>query len=364
MKLVFVHISGLGERESVADQLEVTAAFLDPRYTPILTDAPLPRQGYTPPPLPSLSSILNPNAERRGEYEEGGEGVDGGGGGNDGAGEGDGSGEGREEGGRIAKNQNQEGPGVFQEPSVKHHPGGRPSHQSETRTHYRLGSGQHPSEAMLGDIPPDNYYFQSFKSVYPVYPDSSSPEFSDGPTDRFSGHQLHPPVDPSHTSTRLPNHGQTSNHYSHSDSNGASSNDPSSSHHHSGSHDYPPRYRYQSKPNYPPNQNYPYTLNSHNYPPKHHPPPSPHFNPEDILHTRPDHSYQKLPKPPGMAEVRELVTVVIDGCSTSLGLTAGVARQARGAWDGVRVVVGVDEERRAEVEDVSHLPQLSIITVS
>ncbi|KAK4319450.1 hypothetical protein Pmani_009615 [Petrolisthes manimaculis] len=359
----------LGERESVAGQLEVTAALLDPRYTPLVTEAPLPQQGYIPPALPSLSSILNPNAARRDESE--GDGVGRGGGGGKGATEGgDGSGGGRDENeGDQSKDQNQGshvgtganqgeiGTGILQGSPAKYHPESSPSHQSETRTNNRLGTGQlnhhqsedwsnHPSGAMVGDLPTDNYYLQSFKSVYPVYPDRSSPDFFDGPTDKFPNHLVHPPEDPSHSSTHLPNHVPPSNHQS-----------PSRP------QDYPPNYRYPSKLNYQPNQNYPYNPNPQNYPPKHHPPPSPHLDHEDILHKRPDHSYQKLPKPPSITDVRELVTVIIDGCSTSPGLTSGVARQARGVWDGVRVVVGIDEERRAEVEDVSHLPQLSIITM-
>lgn len=59
-----------------------------------------------------------------------------------------------------------------------------------------------------------------------------------------------------------------------------------------------------------------------------------------------------------------LVTVLLDGCSSSPPYIVSVVRQARGLWPGVGIVVGVDEERLAEVSDVGHLSGVTFITVS
>ena len=57
------------------------------------------------------------------------------------------------------------------------------------------------------------------------------------------------------------------------------------------------------------------------------------------------------------------VTVLVDGCATPPNYLMGVVRQAVGAWAGVGVMVGVAEAHRAEVEDVSNLQGVELITV-
>lgn len=77
---------------------------------------------------------------------------------------------------------------------------------------------------------------------------------------------------------------------------------------------------------------------------------------------------------PGLADLEDLgddplpplpsqVTVIVDGCSSSPPHIVSVVRQARVMWPGVAVIVGLDEEKRGEVDDISHLSGVTLVTV-
>ncbi|XP_071519867.1 uncharacterized protein [Panulirus ornatus] len=65
------------------------------------------------------------------------------------------------------------------------------------------------------------------------------------------------------------------------------------------------------------------------------------------------------PLPPLLSQV----TVILDGCSSSPPHIVSVVRQARVMWPGVAVIVGLDEEKRGEVDDISHLSGVMLVTV-
>ncbi|XP_042221861.1 uncharacterized protein LOC121866310 [Homarus americanus] len=77
---------------------------------------------------------------------------------------------------------------------------------------------------------------------------------------------------------------------------------------------------------------------------------------------------------PGIAQLDDLgddplpplstqVTVLLDGCSSSPPYIVSVVRQARALWRNVGIIVGVDDEKRAEVDDISHLADVTFVTV-
>nr|XP_053637621.1 uncharacterized protein LOC128692491 [Cherax quadricarinatus] len=77
---------------------------------------------------------------------------------------------------------------------------------------------------------------------------------------------------------------------------------------------------------------------------------------------------------PGIADLEDLgsdplpplptqVTVILDGCSSSPPYITSVVRQARAAWPSISIVVSVEEEKQAEVEDISHLSGVTLATM-
>ncbi|XP_069180103.1 uncharacterized protein [Procambarus clarkii] len=77
---------------------------------------------------------------------------------------------------------------------------------------------------------------------------------------------------------------------------------------------------------------------------------------------------------PGIADLEDLgndslpplltkVTVILDGCSSSPPYIVSVVRQAKAAWPSVGIIVGVEEEKRAEVDDIGHLSGVTLVMV-
>lgn len=65
-----------------------------------------------------------------------------------------------------------------------------------------------------------------------------------------------------------------------------------------------------------------------------------------------------------LPSLKSQITVLVDGCGSSPAYTVSVVRQAVALWTGMAVIVGVDEEKRAEVDDISHHPGVNVLTVT
>ncbi|XP_045107634.1 uncharacterized protein LOC123502560 [Portunus trituberculatus] len=131
-----------------------------------------------------------------------------------------------------------------------------------------------------------------------------------------------------------------------------------------------PRYHHQGPPWSPPTITRPaFSPPPLNTPLKH--PRNLSGEPRDVYKGMGSHAVDWIPgrdelvglnsSPPLSLDVQ--VTVLVDGCATPPNYLVGVVRQAVGTWPGVGVVVGVAEAQRAEVEDVSGLPGVQLITV-
>ncbi|XP_068218944.1 uncharacterized protein [Palaemon carinicauda] len=64
-----------------------------------------------------------------------------------------------------------------------------------------------------------------------------------------------------------------------------------------------------------------------------------------------------------LPSIKSQITVLVDGCGSSPPYTVSVVRQAVAMWTGIAVIVAVDEEKRAEVDDISHHPGVNVLTV-